>query len=391
MGINRADNVARIRPVVEKALQLNPLSGQAWDEKAKLAMIDKDWQAVEKYNLRALELAPSYASGYLSRGNILLMQGDPEGYLQQVRIAAELDPASSRVQLSLATALWENARSEQAIAVLKKNLRRHPQVPENYRQMARYYLQMGQAGEALRYAYGRYQLDPENLGLRFEWCEQLGQLWDFGGEIQCLKDYLESDPDHSDARKVLAFYDNDLPEVLRIAEEDILQEPGSWYRKLQWGWYASIDQRWGGLIETLGPAFPQLLTDQPRVDQFSIWAARMLGQAFLETGNTGQAQRILDAAMESIESMRLVQGGGSAVGVDDAMIFALRGDRDQALERLGVAIDRGWRMYTHQAFLDANFASLREDPGFIALQQRMAGIMEKERAYFETHKDEPLF
>ncbi len=391
MGVNRADNVKRIRPMVEKALQLNPKSGEAWDEKARLAMIDKDWPAVEKYNLHALELAPSNAPIRLGRGNVLLMQGDSEGYLQQVRIAAELDPASSKVQLSLATALWENARSEQAIRVLKENLRRHPKVPGNYRQLARYYLQLGKAGEALRYAYGRYQLDPENLDLRFGWCEQLGQLWDFEGEIQCLKDYLQSDPDHSDARKALAFFNNDLPGVLRISEEDLLQEPNSWYRKLQWAWYASMDQRWGGVIETLGPAFPQLLGDQPQVNQFSLWAARMLGQAYLETGNTEQAQRLLDAAMASIESMRLVQGGGSSVGVDDAMIFALRGEHERAIETLESAIDRGWRLYTHQAFMDANFASLQQDSGFIALKEQMAGIMEKERAYFVAHKDEPLF
>jgi len=391
MGVNRGDNIARIRPVVEKAVQLDPASGEAWDEKARLAQIDKDWQAVEEYNLRAIELAPSYATAHVGRGNILLMQGDTEAYLRHVRIAAELDPASSKIQLSLAGALWENARSEQAIVVLKNNLRRHPQVPENYRHLAHYFLQMGQAGEALRYAYGRYQLDPENLGLRYGWCEQLGQLWDFEGQIRCVKDYLNDDPDHSDARKTLAFSNNDLQEVLRISEEDMLQEPDSWYRKFQWAWYASMDQRWDGVVETLGASFPQLLTDEPRVDQFSIWPARMLAQALLETGKAEQAQRIINAAMVSVEGMRLVQGGGSTVGVDDAMLYALRGNRELALERLKSAIDSGWRLYTYSTFIDANFISLREDPGFIAQKERMSRIMEEQRAYFEAHKNEPLF
>jgi len=391
MGVNRAENVARIRPVVEKAVRLDPASGEAWDEMSRLAIIDKDWQAVEEYNLRAIELAPSYATAHVGRGNILLMQGDSEAYLRHVRIAAGLDPTSSKTQLALASALWQNGHSGQAIAVLKDNLRRHPQVPENYRQLARYYLQTGQAGEALRYAYGRYQLDPENLGLRYGWCEQLGQLWDFEGQIRCLKDYLAEDPDHSDARKELAFYNNDMQEVLRLSEEEMLQEPDSWYRKLQWAWYASMEQRWSAVAETLGPAFPQLLTDEPRVDQFSIWPARMLIQAFLETGEPEQAQRIFDSAMEFAQKIQLVQGGGFTFGVDDAMLFALHGDRDKALERLEAGIDNGWRSYTYQAFIDANFMSLWEDSDFIALKQRVAGIMDAERAYFEAHRDEPLF
>lgn len=390
-GVSMVDNLARIRPIVEQAIELDPTSGQAWDEMAKLAVNEKEWQAAEEYNLRAIELAPSYASARLGRGNFLLMQGDTEAYLQQARIAAQLDPASSRIQISLAAALWENARSEEAIAVLKKNLRTHPSVPENYSRISHYLLKLGQAGEAMRYSFVRLQLDPDNLYLRFGWCEHLVQLWDFEGARSCLESYLRDDPDHSDALKLMAFYRGDMQEVLRLCEEDVLQQPNSWYRKLQWAWYASMDQRWAGVKETLASAFPQLMTDEPRIDQFSIWPARMLGQALLETGQTEEANRILDAALEALERMRLVQGGGWTAGTEDALIYAIRGDRELALQRLEEAIDTGWRSYTHDTFMDANFMALQDDPEFIALKERMAGIMEQDRAYFELHKAEPLF
>jgi TolB-like protein/cytochrome c-type biogenesis protein CcmH/NrfG len=390
-GVNHADNLVRIRQMVEKAIELDPTSGEAWDEMAVLAAIDKDWKAAEEYNLRAIELAPSYAQARLGRGNLLLMQGNTEAYLQHARIAAKLDPASSKVQLSLAAALWENARSEEAISVLKKNLRTHPSIPENYSRMSRYLMQLGQAGEAMRYAYAQFQLDPENLALKFGWCNILDQAWDFEGARSCLESYLRDDPDHLDALKSMAFFRGDLQEVLRLCEEHMLQDPNSWYRKLQWAWYASMDQRWAGVIETLAPVFPQLMADEPQVDQFSIWPARILGQAFLKSGQPDQANRILDAAMEAVERMRLVQGGGFTAGIDDAMIHAIRGNRDLALERLEAGIDKGWRLFTQWMFVDPNFMALRDDPGFIALKERMAGIMEQERAYFEAHKREPLF
>ena len=73
-GVNRADNLVRIRSMVEKAIELDPTSGQAWDEMAKLAATEKDWQAAEEYNLRAIKLAPSYASAHLG------VVADPTGH-----------------------------------------------------------------------------------------------------------------------------------------------------------------------------------------------------------------------------------------------------------------------------------------------------------------------
>jgi len=49
-----------------------------------------------------------------------------------------------------------------------------------------------------------------------------------------------------------------------------------------------------------------------------------------------------------------------------------------------------WQYFTNAVFFDANFMSLWNDPEFLALKERMAGIMQQEHAGFEAHKGESL-
>ena len=389
-GLSRPDNLKRIRNVVDKALELDPTSGEAWDERGKLLVTDKAFAEAEKVNLRAIELAPSYASARIGRGHVLMFKGDNTGYLEQVRIAADLDPTSTDVQQSFATALWANARAEEAISVLKRNLRRHPEVPSNYSSIADYLLQMGRAGEAMRYSLAHRRLDPANMSAWFNYCIQLGSVWDEEGGIACLQEFITANPDHIDARKWLAGGTKNYEEALRLSEDHVKAEPNSWYRKLQYAYYASLLQRWTLVEKIIESGFPQLTTEQPQVNDFMIWPARLLAQALLESEKTEEAQRLLKAAMATIETMRLKQSAGFTTGVEDAQVLVLMGRYEEGLNRLEDAIDSGWQYMSGLAFRDTNFYAVRDTPRCKALQKRMDDIMAEERDYFETHKDEPL-
>jgi TolB-like protein/Flp pilus assembly protein TadD len=390
-GVNRQENLARISALVDKALELDPGSGEAWDERAKLQVASKAFDQAEQSNLRALELAPSYAPARVGRGHILMFKGDNEGYLEQLRIAADLDPTDVKIQRSLASALWANARAEEAIVVLKENLRLHPGVPGNYSALRSYLQQMGRSGEALRYNLAQRRLDPDNLGTWFGHCLELANINDREGGIRCLEAFLQADPDHLDAQKWLAGIKGDYEGALQLAELHAKAEPSSWYRKLQWAYYATLLSDWELTRSILEPAFPQLLEESPQLNDFLIWPARMLAQAWLETGAEARAGQLLQATLDTLERMRIRQSAGFTTGVEDAQVYALMGEPELALERLEEAIDSGWQYMAEGSFLDSNFNALRDDPRFVRLQQRIERILAEERAYFEANKDQPLF
>jgi hypothetical protein len=69
------------------------------------------------------------------------------------------------------------------------------------------------------------------------------------------------------------------------------------------------------------------------------------------------------------------------------LVYALQGERDKALTHLERAIDSGWCFFSYDVSRDPNLNAMRDDPDLIALWDKLATRMAREREWFEQHKD----
>ncbi|MEJ2384217.1 MAG: tetratricopeptide repeat protein [Xanthomonadales bacterium] len=331
--------------LVEHALELDPTLAEAWNTKAMLYAEEKEFEKSAAAIRKALELNPNSADAWAGYWNYLLLIDEKEAALDAIRKAVELDPESSRYQASLARQLFDLGRAEEAIYVLKENVRRHMQY----------------------------------------W-----QLWDFEQALETFDRLIERAPEDLDARQWAAWLRDDLDEAIRVGELEIAQRPMFWYPKMQQADSLALAGRWEGVIELVTQAYPDLMSDTPTINDWSQWGARRLAGALLKTGRQEQAYRLIDATLEHIQRSRKLQAGGWMAGPEDALLYALLGDDDAALRALDAAISQGWMFYSHAVIRDPALDGLRENPRFMALVDRLQQNLARERQWYAEHANDLL-
>jgi tetratricopeptide (TPR) repeat protein len=111
--------------------------------------------------------------------------------------------------------------------------------------------------------------------------------------------------------------------------------------------------------------FPELLTDDPRVDSDSSDAID-LALVLSKTDEQEQADLLLDRRFQHIQTRSRL--GFRGYWIDDVKIHALKGDKQKALSALRQAIDEGWRsLWWYYLKQDPSLESLHDEPKFQAM------------------------
>jgi TolB-like protein len=111
-GLVFEESLLRRQPLVDKALELDPLSGEAHLGRATLHSSqriktgEENSSAVEEGVLKAIELNPNYALAHQWHSGLLYGKGRYQEALAQIRVAAELDPMSPSIQTDIAEYIW---------------------------------------------------------------------------------------------------------------------------------------------------------------------------------------------------------------------------------------------------------------------------------------------
>nr|WP_229198020.1 tetratricopeptide repeat protein [Bradyrhizobium acaciae] len=113
----------------------------------------------------ALASSGQDASLHHALGLTLVRLKRPDAALEELRRAAELDPARSQYSYVYAIGLNSAGRRDDALAVLKENLQRHPADRDTLAVLISYERQSGDIASALGYALRLQQLQPSDRGL----------------------------------------------------------------------------------------------------------------------------------------------------------------------------------------------------------------------------------
>jgi len=405
-GLVFEESLQRRQPLIDKALALDPLSGEAHVARASLHEMqqaktgEEDLDAIEEEYLKAIKLSPNYATAHHWYSGQLNDQGRFEEALVQIRLAAELDPMSPIIQTNVASFAWDAGRSEEALTLVRRNIERNPEFPNNYTQMAGFQTRLGHLGEAQRWTQEARRRNPEDA---FKWrreCLGFLNLGDVLSADDCARQLGEAHPEKTISRGpglALHFYRGELDAAIAILEYLSERVPG----------FLPFDQALADLIAGQGEVerarrlmadtFPGLLEDGLELAVTDLNTAVAFAAILDANGETQRRDVLLLATEERIATMHRIRG--VAYGILDVYIHAMRGDRDRAIAGLREAIDVGWRIsccYPQDAswwmlHQDWKLESLHQDPEFSAMVNELEADIRRQRQWYEDHKNEPLF
>jgi TolB-like protein/Flp pilus assembly protein TadD len=372
---------------VATALRLDPNLAEAWAASGLVAETRGQSSAAEQMYRRAIALNPNYATAYQWLSSALTDQGRNEEARGALERALELDPLSAIINENLAEQLESLGRFADAEARYRKVIEIDPSMPYPYMQI----------GILEAYARNRFvdaaalveksiELDPDNPWIRLELMQLYLDLGDDDAADRVIAEARSRWPENEVVRTVtaiVAMLRGDRDAARKAAEGLLALDATNAYAlavmdviDLQQGHLAAARAR-------CASAAPELFVPgAPRVDGSNWPLAVEVATILQKTGESAQANALLDQVDALIRRMPRLGGGG--FGIADVEVLALRGRKHEALSALRAAERAGWRggLWPQRYFRDHDPAldSIRAEPEFKSVFADIAHDMAGQRA-----------
>ena len=389
-GVRFDETVAPRQAAIDKALAIDPLSGEAYANLANLRSNEGDVEEAEKYYLRAIDLAPNYAMAYAWYAGLLLDSWRPEEAVLQMRKATELDPMAPVLTSMLANTLETLGRPEEARTVTLAGLARNPEFARFHFTMGGLATDEGNIGEAVRW-YLRGSLRNPAAPIPASWvCYGSMHLGDIEEAERCFKETEPRFPNIAGGSPHWAwmhFYRRQFDEAIAEMERVVSADPQIGNQ----GFLVALlldNNQVDDAISIIAELLPDLVGDgEVVVDPTNLQAVVLVARALYASGNTERANYLFDQALALMQTMHRVRGVG--YGNLDVLIYVMRGDETKAIAALRDAFEVGWRL--NSVFLrHPPFDTMLHNPEWLAVVEQFEAEIAAQRAWYEEHKDEPL-
>ena len=313
----------------------------------------------------------------------------PEEHLV-LKNAMTRDPLNELLIVNYASNLSIRGEWASGKALMKDLLELYPDSSMLLRSLAKMALMNGDLVEGWKLAYRAYQLEPDNP----EEISTLARTWVMLGNTdeaeRLILKGLESSGQNSN---LLGAYWMTLMVAQRYEEaeslvRDLKQQMGA-------GIPASLERNFNfqlGLITLLRRDFHEarlLLMaaiddgDQALYSGDDITALMLASLASAKLGDDEEAQGLLASAERRIQRGRLNGVDDSGIYYSEAVLLAMRSEPARALQKLEEAYEHGFREHWVMD-IDGRLGSLRDQPAFISLTERIQDDLERARVEIES-------
>jgi TolB-like protein len=383
------ESFAPRQAAIDKALALDPLSGEAYTSLGSLRTDQNQDEEAEESFKKAIELSPNYATAWHWYAYSLDGRGRYEDALPLIRKAVELDPKSPIIATMLSGVYRGLGRIEEAMATIQSSLRDDPNFPNHYGTMVGLLQNTGRLSEAAQWAYAFANLDSTSSFSAARACNLNVQLGDIVSAEPCFDAAEEAYPESNFGwRTNLYQFKGQYHDAVAEMEETARKFPnpgvfaglGFNYMLVSDGQsaLAIVEEHWPELLGTDEILIGQDNNDRAQLAAFVLW----------EAGNKERANYLFDRLLTWMDSTHRIRGG--EYEVSDVFIHVLRGDKQNAIAALRDAIDSGWREHWWRLRYPV-YDVMLDEPEWGELMTELEADIARQRQWFENHKDDPLF
>jgi len=369
--------IRKAESMIENALEIDPESEEAFAALGLARWQIGQMDAAESALRQSIELNEDYVPAQLWLAGLLGQLGRfPEEHLVLEK-AMEIDPLNELLASNYSQNLAVRGYWAEGKKLIQELIDLRPDSTILLRSMATYELKHGNLVEGWKFAHRAWQLqpdDPYDISV-------LAQTWLLLGEVEEAERIVRQGLEKSGKNgSLLGTYWMALMVLHRYEEaetmvRDMMAEygenlPDALRRKFnfQLGMCAFVREDYPRAYSLLNAAIGD--EDDRIYKGDEIWAVTMASVASAIVGKHEEAESRLVEAERMVRRARLNGVDDPDIYYSEAVLLAMRDQPERALEKLEQAYQRGFReLWTLN--IDFRLDSLRQQPGFIALKNRI--------------------
>ena len=354
-------------PHIERAMELDQHLPEAFAAETILSLVTADYGSAVFNANRALELNPSYVDvinwqylSYLNLGRYV------EAYATLEKLL-DVDTLSIAGRFNLVKKLaLQSGQMDAARAIAESLSEQNPVFGNTAPAQISYY--EGDAADALEWSLRAYSLNAQNIAA----IDTIGRTL---GQLRLPHEALQFEV----RARYWAYLNLRMwPELIAMAQQFLDEDPTAPQRTL----YFANALHLSGQIEQAQVLYEGLLTarpDLPIIDTSSETVAAT-GRAALgriRSGDEEGGRYLIELTREDLHQRRRAGFIHGEYYRAAAILDALDGDNDAALENIEMAIRKGPR--DRSLFSEPAFDAFRDSPEFKALESRLESILARQR------------
>ncbi len=380
----------RAMPMIEKALAIDPESAEAF---AALGLAR--WQigqrdAGESALRQAIKLNEDYIPAYLWLGGLLGDLGRLPEESQILQQAMAIDPLNELLAINYAGSLSNRGDYEAGKDLLQGLISLRPDSATLLRISSGHAMQNGDLVGGWRYANQSYELEPDSPAV----IQTLASAWESVGVTdkaeRLLLDGLELANDNNGLRSnyfFLLLKQGRLEKAERLVQEQYGDSVEGLPEQIQQYYY--FQKGMISLVRGDKDTARELIERGIREDFGQGWSGEqvffMTLSSALQTdaGNVELAEQRLTNAERAVRRARINGMDNADIYYTESSIHALRGESGAALDSLQGAYEHGFRGIW-MLEMDVRMESLRQEPQFVAIKQKIERDIAQARSEVET-------
>jgi TolB-like protein/Tfp pilus assembly protein PilF len=382
--------IERAMPMIEKALQIDPESAEAFAALGLARLQIGQMDAAESALRQSIKLNEDYIPAYLWLGGMLGELNRLPEQSQILQQAMALDPLNELLAINFAGNLASRGNYEEGKELLDGLVSLRPDSATLHRIISGYALKSGNLAEGWRYANQSYDLEPDSPAV----IETLSSAWQSLGADdkaeKLLLDGLEIAGDNFGLQSSYTFLlikQGRIEKATQLLKEQFGDSVEGLPEQMQQHYYfqKGLIAMLSGDLDTARDLMELSIQD----DSEQTWNSQQMRFLTISSalqknaGNVELAEARLSSAERAVRRARIN-------GVDDAQIYymessihALRGRPEPALESLQIAYERGFRGIWFLD-IDVRLESLQQEPKFVAIKEKIERDIVQARSEVES-------
>ena len=382
------ESIAPRRRAIDRALSLDPDSGEALTALAELRVDQGDLVAAEEYFRQAIIQAPHYPPARHWYSLLLRQTGRVEAALREIRTAREIDPKAAILASAEAGILITAGDYDRADQTLIDGIRRYPGFQNLYASRGDVFILRGRLDEALRWRDTAVRMAPSSPDARDGQCAIQADLGMLEMAESCLDAMVEDFPrvfvPGLTATDLAIRIQRGEIERFLIPAEQLARLPDG--AKLGMGTAFFLANRLQEARTLYESARPDLFTEPPPELVLNDIPDALVAAGILHAG--GETERAVSLT-EAIEAaLTEVPGAYPGAAFTPTVLALERGNYSEAAEALLASSETG-AMRSWWIFLAPAFERDLENPEFAATFGELQAVIERQREAYLASPELP--